>query len=118
MKAAGVSQAELARRVGVSQPTIFKLIHSSKKGSAHLHRVARELSTTPAYLSGETDDPESDAPDPPTFSREDIELLEEFSLLSDRARDAIRVLIGEIIATSNRTVHAPRKRYRAQSQGG
>lgn len=61
MRAADLSQAELARRVGVAQPTIFKLIHSSKKGSAHLHKIARELGTTPAYLSGETDDPAPDA---------------------------------------------------------
>ncbi|MFZ3485307.1 helix-turn-helix domain-containing protein [Sphingomonas sp. 3-13AW] len=64
MEAAGLSQAELARRVGVAQPTIFKLIHSNKKGSVHLHRIARELGTTPAYLSGETDDPDQDAPPP------------------------------------------------------
>jgi hypothetical protein len=28
---------------------------------AHLHRIARELGTTPAYLTGETDDPSEGA---------------------------------------------------------
>tara|TARA_R110002072_G_scaffold38314_4_gene110889 strand:+ start:1810 stop:2451 length:642 start_codon:yes stop_codon:yes gene_type:complete len=60
----GLSQAELARRVGVSQPTIFKLIHANKSGSKHLHLVARVLGTTPDYLEGATDDPFADAPLP------------------------------------------------------
>ncbi len=64
MNAAGLSQSELARRVGVSQPTIYKLLRQSKKGSTHLHRIARELGTTPEYLSGEIDDPDLDAPPP------------------------------------------------------
>ncbi len=65
MEELGLSQSELARRVGVAQPTIYQLIHRSKKGSTHLHRIARELGTTPAYLTGETDDPDENAPPPP-----------------------------------------------------
>lgn len=61
-----MSQTELARRVGLSQPTINNLIHRSKVGSKHLHRIARELQTTPAYLSGETDDPAEGALPAPT----------------------------------------------------
>lgn len=57
--ALGVSQAELARRVGVSQPTISALIKGDNLGSKHLHRIAAELETSPAWLAGETDD---DAP--------------------------------------------------------
>lgn len=64
MEANGLSQAELARRVGVSQPTINGLIHSNKIGSKHLHRIARVVGTTPAYLAGETDDPDLGAPPP------------------------------------------------------
>lgn len=78
LAAAGISQSELARRVGVSQPTIANLISRSKKGSAHLHRIARELQTTPAYLSGETDDPTAEATgisDLPVQDRELIEVL-------------------------------------------
>lgn len=64
MKRLGLSQSELARRVGVAQPTIYKLLRSNKIGSKHLHRIARELQTSPAYLEGEIDDPDKDAPPP------------------------------------------------------
>lgn len=59
LKRLGMSQAELARRVKVSQPTINALIRGNNVGSKHLHRIAAELETSPAYLAGETDD---DAP--------------------------------------------------------
>lgn len=54
----GISQSELARRVGVSQTSIWKLTKEAKQGSKHLHKIARELGTTPEYLTGETDNPE------------------------------------------------------------
>ncbi len=65
MGALGLSQAELARRVGLAQPTIYSLIHRNKVGSKHLHKIARELLTTADYLTGETDDPDANAPPPP-----------------------------------------------------
>lgn len=55
----GMSQAELARRVKVSQPTINALIRGNNVGSKHLHRIAAELETSPAFLAGESD---NDAP--------------------------------------------------------
>lgn len=64
MKATGLSQSELARRVGVSQQAVHKLIHGKSRSTANLHRFARELGTTAAYLAGETDDPSGDAPLP------------------------------------------------------
>lgn len=64
MKAAKLSQNELARRVGMAQPTIFKLVHGQAYGTTRLHQIAQELGTTPAYLTGETDDPSENAPAP------------------------------------------------------
>lgn len=55
----GINQSELARRVKVSQPTINALVNGDSASSKHLHRIAAELETSPAYLAGETDD---DAP--------------------------------------------------------
>lgn len=98
MKAAGLSQAELARRVGVAQPTIFKLIRSSKKGSVHLHRIARILGTTPAYLSGETDDPDEGAPPPPELSRDETELVTLVRAFPAKDRGALLQLARTISA--------------------
>ena len=52
----GVSQAELARRVRVSQPTINNLVGGKSSNSVHLHKIARALDTTVEY-TGESDDP-------------------------------------------------------------
>ncbi len=57
----GLSQTELARRVSVTQGAIAKIVSSNPSGSSHLHKIARELGTTPEYLTGETDDPSSNA---------------------------------------------------------
>lgn len=62
LTALGISQAELARRVKVSQPTINALIKGGNTGSKHLHRIAAELETSPAFLAGETEDPTPIAP--------------------------------------------------------
>lgn len=94
MNARELSQAELARRVGVAQPTIYSLVHSNKVGSKHLHKIARVLGTTPAYLSGETDDPLSDAPPPPELSLEEVELIEIFRRLQPPYRGAAMTLLG------------------------
>ena len=60
-----MSQSELARRIGVSQQTIHKLIVGGSRTSVHLHRIAKELLTTIEYLTGEIDDPDEGAPPPP-----------------------------------------------------
>lgn len=52
-----ISQAELARRVKLRHSTINGLIRGQAQGSKHLHKIARELGTSAAYLAGETDDP-------------------------------------------------------------
>lgn len=66
MQVLGYSQSSLARAVGVSQPTINKLVTGQTSGSSHLHKIARLLETTPAYLTGETENPAEGAYIPPT----------------------------------------------------
>lgn len=89
MEERGLSQAELARRVGLTQPAIFALIKRNKTGSKNLHKIARELGTTPAYLEGEVDDPYLDAPEPPLLTHEDIELLDCYHALGPIQRQAL-----------------------------
>lgn len=64
--ALGLSQSALARTAGLSQATIGKLESGISSGSSQLHKIARVLRTTPAYLSGETDDPAEGAIVAPT----------------------------------------------------
>lgn len=64
--AQGISQAELARRIGLSQSTVNMLINGNSRSSAHLHKIARVLGTSVNYLTGETDDPADNAPPAPT----------------------------------------------------
>lgn len=57
MKELRVSQAELARRVGISQPSINAIYSGDTQNSKHLRSIAIALETTEAWLLGETDDP-------------------------------------------------------------
>jgi len=53
-----LSQAELARRIGIAQPSVNHLIKNGPQGSKHLNAIARELKTTPEFLTGQTDNPD------------------------------------------------------------
>jgi phage repressor protein C with HTH and peptisase S24 domain len=78
-----VSQAELARRVGVSQQTIGKLVSGSSQSSAYLHKIARALKTTAEYLDGETDEPSLPAAATPTGTTDLSSMDEEDDVLID-----------------------------------
>lgn len=60
----GKSQSWLARQVGLRQPTINALVRGTSQSSVHLHKIARALATTVDYLTGETNDPDENAPPP------------------------------------------------------
>ncbi len=62
----GLSQNGLAQRIGISQASIAKITRGHSFGSKYLHRIARELGTTPGWLTGETDDPSEGALPVPT----------------------------------------------------
>ena len=66
LEQANQSQSGLARRVGISQASIAKLVSGNAYGSKHLHKIARELGTTAEYLTGETNDPLAGAHPLPT----------------------------------------------------
>lgn len=57
MQKHGFTQSELARRVGVKQPSIGRLLSGDTRSSSVLVEIARVLQTTPDYLTGQTDDP-------------------------------------------------------------
>lgn len=98
LKALEIGQTELARRVGISQPSINYLIKKGGSGSSHLHKIARALATTSAYLMGETDDPQSDALEEPLTS-EERDMLDLMRNLRPADRSALMHL-ARTIATS------------------
>lgn len=56
--AAGISQSELARRVGIGQSSASRLEAGGTRNPRQIVQIARILGTTPEYLTGETDDPQ------------------------------------------------------------
>lgn len=92
-----LSQSELARRVGVRQSTINGLIRGHAQGSKHLHKIARELLTTPAYLAGETDDPDADAPEQPELTHDEAQMIEIMRQLPDEDREALKRLAARML---------------------
>lgn len=52
-----MSQAELARRVKISQPSINAILKGDTQNPKHLRAIARALQTTEGWLLGETEDP-------------------------------------------------------------
>lgn len=66
MEQCGETQSSLARKVGVSPQMIGKLARGDGSSSTKLHLIAQHLRTTPAYLTGQVDDPDEGAFIPPT----------------------------------------------------
>lgn len=82
LDAVGLTQADLARTVGVSPPAIHHLIQKGATGSKHLHAIARALRTSTDYLSGLTDDAA-----PLAFASREA-LFDEFGLVPVKVIDA------------------------------
>lgn len=55
--ATGISQAAIARAIGVSPQAVSKMVRGDTHQPQRLYQLARALKTTPEYLLGETDDP-------------------------------------------------------------
>lgn len=84
MTAVGLNQTQLAKRVGLKQPSIGRLISGFTRESGKLLELASAVRTTPQYLTGETDDPtlggaladnRRDFRDQPAMSPEDLGLV-------------------------------------------
>lgn len=108
LTAVGISQAELARRVGVRQSTVNSLIRGDSRTSRSLVKIARELRTTAAYLTGETDDPDDDYAPEISLGSEERDLLSNFGHLSAADRRALLQIARSMAggAHPSETVHA------------
>lgn len=83
-----ITQAELARRVGMSQQAMWKLFSGHARSSRYLPKIARELGTSPEYLTGETDDADT-AAILPTLSYDQRQLLSCFEALQAEDRQLL-----------------------------
>lgn len=97
----GISQAELARRVGLHQSTINGLIKGGQASSTRVHDIALALETTPAYLLSQTDDP-SPGGKQCTLNSRDQRLLDMFHSIEAADQKAILQLLQTLAHASRR----------------
>lgn len=57
LEVCGVSQARLAREIGVTPQAISKMVLGETTDTAKIYQIASFLHTTPEYLTGDSDDP-------------------------------------------------------------
>lgn len=113
----GISQADLARRVKLTQSTINGLVRGEQRSTTKLHQIARELGTTTAYLSGETDDPFSESP-PEDITGEEREFIELIRSISSKDKAAILHLARSIAtAAPKSSLHSPQGEFKRAANG-
>lgn len=111
----GISQSELARRTGVPQTTINSLIKAGRRSTPHLLKLSRALRTTPAYLTGETDDPEGEDGGLGALGTQDRELLDCFHELNASDRKAVLRITRALVAAQSAegaTLHSRKSAFR------
>ena len=89
----------------MSQPAMNSILRGNTSSTGKLHWIARELRTTPAYLSGEVDDPELDAPPAPDLTHDESEMLDAWRQLTAQDQHALHRIMQSMIAP--RTLHSP-----------
>lgn len=108
-----MSQSELARRIGVTQATIWKLLNEPVQGSKYLHRIADEMSTSAAYLMDETDDSDLGYQPREHLTSEERELLELLGRLEAKDRAAVFQIVRTMAKAGIRpTLHTPQQEFK------
>ena len=91
-----MTQAELCKRAEVPQSTLNSILQRDSRSTPHLVRIATALRTSPAYLTEETDDPDSPFPDV-AMSHEERELLGLTRRLERADFEAVAYLIRRLV---------------------
>jgi transcriptional regulator with XRE-family HTH domain len=97
---AGIGQAELARRVGVTPGAINQIVTGLTRRSRLLPDIARELRVTVDWLKGETDDPQQEAQQDLLTSQEQ-RLIDIYRQLPKKDRAALKMLIERMGDTAS-----------------
>ena len=112
--ACGLSQAELGRRVKLNQSTINGLIRGEQQSTTKLVQIARELRTSPEYLTGESNDPDGAIVDTGLTAGE-RELLDLFAAIPQKDKAAL-IQLARTIAThaASPSVHAKQHTFKIE----
>ena len=96
MQDEGLSQADLARAIGVSRSAIHQIINGASKGlrPEHLILACRRLRVRPEWLAlGEG------PVRPVLYSQDDCEIIRTYQLLSPQQQAAVAAIVREISTT-------------------
>ena len=95
-KAKGVSQKFVSETTGHGAYFLNDIWLGKRNASvSDLEKIASALATTPAYLTGETDDP-APADNPEELSPEEKELLELYRSVSPENQELFRNIIAKL----------------------
>lgn len=93
------------------------LVRGATRSTPQLHKIARELATTPAYLNGEVDDPDLDAPAPRIFTAAEEALVDIYRSLDERSQTALMHVAQTMLTGSlPAAVNGPRTSYRGEGE--
>jgi transcriptional regulator with XRE-family HTH domain len=110
------NQSALARAMGISQPSVGRLITGETRETGKLLELARALRTTPEYLVGYSDEPDLVPGSGSSLSPEEWEVVEMLQSMSSRDRAAIihimQTMAGRVVSTA---MHAPRDDFGSES---
>lgn len=103
----GTNQSELARAMGISQPSVGRLISGETRETGKLLELARALRTTPDYLVGFSDDPDALPPSGSQLSSEEREMLACLNSIDASDRAAIIQVMRAMARKIGNLTHSP-----------
>lgn len=101
----------------MSQSALNSLARGDTRSSPRLHVIARELGTTAAYLTGETDDPTAEVP-AFMLNNEERQWIEYLHLLGEPERKSFLTIMKSLVeGAAKPTLHNDRRKYRPEPDG-
>lgn len=83
----GMTQDQLATRIGLTQPAVFKLLSGRTRRTTRLIEIAWALGVRPEWLSDGIE------PKEPFLGKEDQAFISEYLVLPPEEKEALRVLV-------------------------
>jgi len=95
------------------QSSYNSLVNSDVRSTKYLHRLARELKTTPDYLMADTDDPDANSPETVLLSAGERELLNLYQAMDEVSQRSLMHIARSMGGPPppKPTVHSPKLTY-------